>query len=152
MKATLFRNAEELAAFVKGPLGTSSWVEITQAQIDQFAEATGDHQWIHVDPERAKDGPFGKTVAHGYLTLALASRFLFEVLAVHARVVVNYGVERVRFPAPVKVGSRVRGNVELVRVETMKDGSSQATVKVTTEIEGHGKPACVAEILFRYYF
>ena len=134
---TVFEKPADLEAAVGRALGASDWLEITQERVDQFADATGDHQWIHVDPERAKRGPFGATIAHGYLTLSLVNLFLPQILEVRGiSMGVNYGVDRVRFPAPVKVGARVRGGGELVEVEAQKDGAVQAKVRVTVEIEG----------------
>ena len=131
-------------------LGWSPWLELTQGRIDQFAEATGDHQWIHVDPERAALGPFGATIAHGYLTLSLVNLFLPEVVEVKGfSMGVNYGLNRVRFPAPVRVGSRVRGGVELTAAEDVP-GGVQTTMVVTVDIEGGDRPACVAEVISRY--
>ncbi|MGH8929291.1 MAG: MaoC family dehydratase [Egibacteraceae bacterium] len=141
---------DELKAKAGEDLGTSEWHEITQERVDLFADATEDHQWIHVDPERAKEGPFGQTVAHGYLTLSLGPMLLREVLAVSdATVVVNYGLNKLRFPAPVPVGSRVRARVTLAGIEEARTGL-QATLAVTFEREGGDRPVCVAEILFRY--
>ena len=132
-------------------LGTSGWVEITQSQVNQFAEATGDHQWIHVDPQRAKTGPFGGTIAHGYLTLALAPRFIDEVLHIDAYdAVLNYGLNKVRFPAPVPVGSKIRLTATLVDVEDVK-GGLQLTVAGVIEREGSDKPVCVLESLSRLF-
>lgn len=132
-------------------LGYSSWLEITQERIDAFAEATDDRQWIHVDPERAARGPFGTTIAHGYLTLSLAVPLVSEVVAVEGVAMgINYGTNRVRFPAPVPVGSRLRAGVELVASEGV-DGGGQLTLAVVFEIEGAVKPACVAEVVYRYY-
>lgn len=145
-----FTSADELMAAEGETLGTSDWLTIDQERINTFAEATGDHQWIHVDPERARTGPFGTTIAHGYLTLSLAPMLLADVLEVPASQVVNYGVGKVRFPAPVPVGSRVRLAVDLSTVEEVK-GGVQTTFGLTFEVEGSDKPACVAEILFRYY-
>ena len=131
-------------------LGWSPWLELTQDRIDQFAEATGDRQWIHVDPGRAKEGPFGATIAHGYLTLSLVNYFLPQVVEVQGIAMgVNYGLNRVRFPAPVLVGSRVRGGVELSAAEEVS-GGVQTSMIVTVEIEGGERPACVAEVLSRY--
>ena len=131
-------------------LGTSSWHEVTQKQVDLFADATGDHQWIHVDPERAAAGPFGGPIAHGYLTLALGPALLWEVLEVtDASVTVNYGLNRVRFPAPLPVGSRVRADVTCAAVDDVP-GGLQATFTVAFEREGGGKPVCVADLLLRY--
>ena len=124
--------------------GPSSWIEIPQEKIDPFAEATGDHQWIHVDPERAKEGPFGTTIAHGYLTLSLIPVASFEVVPREGRMGINYGLNSVRFPAPVPVGSRVRVTFEVVEVEEI-EGGSQVTMTATVEREGGDKPVCVAE-------
>ena len=132
--------------------GPSSWVEIPQSRIDAFADATDDHQWIHVDPERAAAGPFGTTIAHGYLTLSLLPVASYEVLPrdPEARMGINYGLNRVRFPAPLPVGSRVRTTFEVVSVEEI-EGGSQRTMKATIEREGGDKPVCVAEVIFRNY-
>jgi len=130
--------------------GPSSWIEITQERIDRFADATGDHQWIHVDPERAKDGPFGSTIAHGYLTLSLIPVATFEVVPASGRMGINYGANRVRFPAPVPVGSRVRASFEVVAVEEIQ-GGDQVTMTATVEREGGDKPVCVAEVISRHY-
>jgi acyl dehydratase len=128
--------------------GPSSWVEVSQARIDAFADATGDHQSIHTDPELATAGPFGTTVAHGYLTLSLLPAASYEVLPVEATVV-NYGVNRVRFPAPVPAGSRVRASFRVGAVEQV-EGGAQATIAATVECEGVAKPVCVAELVFRF--
>ena len=131
-------------------LGYSDWLTMTQDRIDLFADATEDHQWIHVDPERAAAGPFGASIAHGYLTLSLVSHFLFQVVEVKGiSMGINYGTNKVRLPAPVRVGSRIRGGVEMVAVEDVP-GGVQATTRVTVEIDGGDKPACVAEIISRY--
>jgi acyl dehydratase len=145
-------SAQEAVDAVGTSLGASGWLEIDQARIDAFAAATGDFQWIHVDPVRAKDGPFGKTIAHGYLTFSLVNMFLPELFRAEARLGVNYGADRLRFPAPVPVGSRVRAVGELAKAEALADNAVQTTVRVTIEIEGGGKPGCVADILGRYYF
>ncbi len=143
-------DVDALSTRPPGPLAASAWRTVTQEQVDRFAEATGDHQWIHVDPERARSGPFGRTIAHGYLTLSLATALLEEVLQVpDASLIVNYGLNRVRFPAPLPVGTRVRMHGELAGVESVT-GGVQATLGLTFEVEGQPKPACVAEILFRY--
>jgi len=150
--ATVFRNPKELAAAVGRPLGHSEWLEITQERIDRFAEATGDHQWIHVDPERAKRGPFGGTIAHGYLTQSLVSFFLPQILEVRGIAMgINYGADRLRFPAPVPVGSKLRGGAELLEVEETRDGAVQAKIRVTVEIQGSDKPGCVIDTISRYY-
>ncbi|HEY8704668.1 MAG TPA: MaoC family dehydratase [Gaiellaceae bacterium] len=129
-------------------LGTSDWVEITQDQVNQFAEATGDHQWIHVDPERAKQGPFGRTIAHGYLTLSLLPQLMPQVMRIEDAVMgVNYGVEKIRFTNPVPVGSRVRLHAKLLGSDA-KGGGRLNRVGVQMEIEGDEKPAMVGEVLF----
>jgi acyl dehydratase len=131
-------------------LGWSPWLELTQERINVFAEATGDHQWIHVDPERAAEGPYGTTIAHGYLTLSLVNLFLPQVVEVTGiSMGLNYGLNRIRFPAPVPVGSRLRGGVQLVSAEEMAGGVT-ARMIVTVEIDGGDRPACVAEVLSRY--
>jgi acyl dehydratase len=141
----------DLAGLVSQRVGVSRWHAVTQEQIDLFAEATGDHQWIHVDPDRARTGPFGTTIAHGYLTLSLAPMLLWDVLEVtEASRVVNYGIGKVRFPAPIPVGSRVRMAVDLAAIEETSDWV-QPTWRLTIQVEGVAKPACVAEILMRYY-
>ena len=142
---------EEVKAKVGEELGVGDWLEVTQERINQFAEATGDHQWIHVDPERAAQGPFGTTIAHGYLTLSLIPSLGGGGLPVTgAKMGINYGLDRVRFIAPVKVGSRVRARRKLVDV-TEGEGFVQLKVEVTVEIEGQDKPAAVAETLSRAY-
>ena len=148
---TVFKTPFELEAAVGQRLGESEWLTIDQARINLFADATGDHQWIHVDPEKAKDGPFGATIAHGYLTLSLVNLFLPQIVDVQGiSMGVNYGGERLRFPAPVKVGSRVRGVGELIAVDNVK-GGVQATIRVTVEIENNDRPACVVDTISRYY-
>ena len=150
---TTLRSGEEFLASVGRELGASPWLVVDQRRIDLFAEATGDHQWIHVDPVRAAGGPFGACVAHGYLTLSLVNLFLPQVLTVEGMTMgVNYGCERVRFPAPLRVGSRVRGVCQLVHAEALGGNGVQATIRVTLEIEGQPKPACVADAISRYYF
>jgi acyl dehydratase len=132
-------------------LGYSEWHEVTQEQVNLFADATGDHQWIHVDIERAKAGPFGGPIAHGYLTLSLTPALLSEILEVSGiSMAVKYGLNKLRFPAPVPVGSKVRAGANLDHVEDVA-GGVQVTITLTFEIEGGTKPVCVAEILFRYY-
>ena len=149
--ATVFATPHDLLAAIGKPLGASDWLEIRQERIDGFADATGDHQWIHVDPERAKSGPFGKTIAHGYLTLSLVNCFLPQIVEVRGiSMGVNYGCEKVRFPAPVPVGARIRGVGQLVAAEEVKGGAVQATVRVTVEIEGGAKPACVVDTISRF--
>jgi len=151
MASTVFKNPAELKESVGKQLGVSEWLEIDQARIDKFAEATGDHQWIHVDPERAKKGPFGSTIAHGYLTQSLVNKFLPEIVEVQGiSMGVNYGADRIRFPAPVPVGSRVRGSAELIKAEDVKGDAVQATIRVTVEIEGSDRPGCVIDTISRY--
>lgn len=146
-----YQHLSELQNLIDTMLGTSDWISIDQARIDQFAAVTGDDQWIHVDPARAAAGPFGTTVAHGHLTLSLLPvmvRTAFKVADV--RMTVNYGLNRVRFPAPVPTGSRVRGHFKLMTFESIT-GGAQVVVEVTTEREGHAKPVCVAESVMRHY-
>ncbi len=132
-------------------LGWTDWIEITQDRVDLFAEATGDHQWIHVDPERARaESPFGGPIAHGYLTLSLSNLFLPQLLEVQGvSAGINYGTGKVRFPSPVPVGSRVRGGAEITAVEEIA-GGVQTTITVSIEVEGQDKPACVVESLSRW--
>ncbi len=140
-----FTSFDELTAAVGESLGTSDWLEIDQARVYAFADATGDHQWIHVDVERAKDGPFGGTIAHGYLTLSLVPFLGSQVFALETPgAKLNYGVNKVRFPNPVRVGSRVRTHVSVVSVDDIPTGK-QMQLKHVIEIEAQDKPACVAE-------
>lgn len=146
-----FESLEALAACLGQEVGTSEWITITQAQIDEFAEATGDRQWIHVDPVRAAAGPFGTTIAHGFLTLSLLPQMAESAIELGGvRMGVNYGLNKVRFPAPVPVGSRLRGHFKLTAFEPI-DGGAQITMEVTMEREGSAKPVCVAESLSRRY-
>ncbi|MGI8816991.1 MAG: MaoC family dehydratase [Pseudonocardia sp.] len=147
----VFTSVEDIKSAVGSHLGTSDWVTIEQKQIDTFADATGDHQWIHVDPDKAKDGPFGKPIAHGFLTLSLNPVLAQTVYRVdNVKMGVNYGLNKVRFTSPVPVGSRVRGSYELVEVTDVA-GGVQLIVKATIELEGSERPAAVAETLVRYY-
>ncbi|OKH98449.1 dehydratase [Streptomyces sp. CB02923] len=147
----VFGSLDELRNAVGEDLGTSDWLEIDQKRIDLFAAATGDHQWIHVDPERAASGPFGSTIAHGYLTLALLPALVPQLLRVdNVRMGINYGVDKVRFPAPVPVGSRLRATARIAGVTEVPDGVQLATT-VTVEREGGEKPVCVAQTLSRFY-
>ncbi|MDX8147430.1 MaoC family dehydratase [Lentzea sp. BCCO 10_0061] len=142
----------ELKALAGTSLGHTDWLQIDQGRVDTFAAATDDHQWIHVDPERAATGPFGGTIAHGYLTLALLIPLMTELLDVSGvRMSLNYGLEKVRFPAPVPVGAKIRllGRVE--SVEDVPGDGVQLTVDFTVEIEGSAKPACVARAVYRHY-
>lgn len=148
---TVFESPSDLLGSVGKTLGPTDWLTIEQARIDQFAEATGDHQWIHVDPVRAADGPFGCTIAHGYLTLSLANLFLPQMLEVtNTSMGVNYGADTIRFPAPVKVGARVRGTGEIRQVEAYR-GGVRAVVRVTVEVEGSERPGCVVDTISIFY-
>ena len=146
------RTADDLRAAKGRHLGHSEWVEITQERIDLFADATGDHQWIHVDPERAKDGPFGGTIAHGYMTLSLAPALLNEIVEFDGlKMGVNYGCNKVRFISPVPVGKAVRMSGTLAAADDVQ-GGVQITIDATFEVEGADKPACVAQIIYRLLF
>ena len=146
---------EDLQARVGQELGVSSWRTVQQADIDTFAKLTGDEQWIHVDPERAKSGPDGTTIQHGFLTLGLATGFLWEVCTVDGfGVVLNYGLNKVRLPAPLKLGSKLRMHVTLADVKTLDSPGGQgaeAVYRLTYEVDGETKPCCVADLVFRYY-
>ena len=147
-----FSSAAELLAAAGTDLGATDWLEITQERVNLFADATGDHQWIHVDPERAKSGPFGGCVAHGYLTLSLVNLFLPQLIHIdNMKMGVNVGTDRVRFPAPVKVGARIRGRGEVLKVEAVGE-AVQSTVRVSIEIEGSERPGCVIDTISRYTF
>lgn len=138
---------DELKASVGEHLGYSDWLEIDQERINLFADATGDHQWIHVDPERAADGPFGSTIAHGFLTLSLVSMLVWQVYTVEGTTMgVNYGTNKVRFPAPLPVDSRIRAGVDILSVEP-GGGGHQVVTQVTIELEGGDRPVCVAEVV-----
>jgi len=148
-----FTSADEIKAAVGTHLGFSDWLEIDQARIDTFADATGDHQWIHVDPERAKNGPFGTTIAHGYLTLSITNMFLPQLVTVStAKLGINYGANKVRFPAPVPVGSRIRVGGEVMEAEDVGGGGVQVIVRLTVEVEGNDRPACVVDSISRWLF
>jgi acyl dehydratase len=150
-KAMVFSSADELRAAAGEQSGPTQWLEIDQKRIDLFADATGDHQWIHVDHEKAAQGPFGTTIAHGYLTLSLIPSFMPELLCVEGMTMgVNYGVNKVRFPAPVPVGSRLRASARISEVSEV-EGGVQLVTAVTIEREGGDKPVCVAETVIRYY-
>ncbi|MFM7410450.1 MAG: MaoC family dehydratase [Actinomycetota bacterium] len=149
--ATVINGIDGLKSSVGTHLGYSNYLTITQERVNQFAEATGDHQWIHVDVERAKSGPFGAPIAHGYLTLSLGPVLLPEIFTVGGiSMGVNYGANKIRFMSPVQVGSKLRAGAKLVNVEDVA-GGAQVTMEVTFEVEGAAKPSCVAEIIFRYY-
>ena len=146
-----FGSVEELVGLKGQPIGFSEWVTVTQEAVNLFADATGDHQWIHVDPERAAQGPFGTTIAHGYLTLSLLPRLMHTIYRVDGlKMAVNYGLNKVRFPSPVPVGSRVRAQTGVVDVTNLGDGAYQVTLSTTVEVDGAAKPACVAESVVRY--
>lgn len=142
-----FNGIAELEAAIGENVGTSDWTEITQESVNLFAEATGDHQWIHVDPEKAKDGPFGGTIVHGFLTLSLLPKFGWEVYTVSGMaMMINYGLNKVRFPAVVPVGSKVRASITLDKLE-QKSSGYQLTTTTTVEAEGVERPVCIAESL-----
>lgn len=142
---------EGIRALAGKEWGAGEWLEITQARIDQFADATDDHQWIHVDPERAKSGPFGASIAHGFLTLSLIPALGRDIVRVEGiKMAINYGLNRVRFPSPVRVGSRVRARTRNLSISDV-EGGVQVVNEVTVEIDGELKPACVAETVSRYY-
>jgi acyl dehydratase len=148
---TVFEQPADLLQAQGKHLGFSDWLEIDQERINLFADATGDHQWIHVDEEKAAEGPYGKTIAHGYLTLSLANLFLPQIMQVNnTSMGVNYGCEKVRFPAAVPVGSRVRGGGEVISVEEVK-GGVQVVVRMTIEVEGGDRPACVIDTISRFF-
>lgn len=150
--ATLFQSPRDLLGQDGLDLGVSDWLTIDQARINAFAEVTGDHQWIHVDPVRAKNGPFGATIAHGYLTLSLVNLFLPQILKVrNFSSGVNVGLDRVRFLSPVIVNSQIRGRGQIASVEEAKGGAIQSILRVTVEIAGQEKPACVADTISRYF-
>jgi acyl dehydratase len=148
---TTVHGAEEFHTLVGTHLGYSEWQVIDQDRVNLFADATGDHQWIHVDPERAKSGPFGGAIAHGYLTLSLAPTLLGQVLTVEGMAFgVNYGCNKVRFPAPVPVGSQIRLGATVAGVEDV-EGGVQVTIDLTFEVKDAPKPSCVAQVVYRYY-
>ena len=147
-----FQTLSELAACTGQEVAVSDWITITQQQVNLFAEATGDHQWIHVDPDKARAGPFGGPIAHGFLTLSLLPRFFessFEIAG--SRMGVNYGLNKVRFTAPVPVGSRLRAHMKLLAAEPIEPGGMQMIWQVTVECEGLAKPVCIAESIVRRY-
>ncbi|MFI0349242.1 MaoC family dehydratase [Actinomadura sp. 9N407] len=149
---TTVTGLDEIKALAGRDLGSSGWLEITQERVDTFADATGDHQWIHVDPERAAKGPFGGTIAHGYLTLSLLIPLFNEVLDIQGVTMsVNYGLEKVRFPAPVPVGGKIRLAVRIASVADVGGDGVQMVVDFTVELDGSAKPACVAQAVYRHY-
>lgn len=149
---TIVQGIDGLKEKVGEHLGYSDWHEVTQDQVNLFADATGDHQWIHVDPERAaKESPFGGPIAHGYLTISLAPKLLPQIMRVDGIAMgVNYGINKLRFPTPVPVGGKLRAGATLAGVEDIA-GGAQVTMDVTFEVEGKDKPACVAQVVYRYY-
>jgi acyl dehydratase len=153
MTAAVFRSAQEYQQAVGRQFGPTDWLTVEQERIDRFAEATGDHQWIHVDTARAAAGPFGGTIAHGFLSLSLVNYFLPQLVRAEGlRHGLNYGCDRVRFPAALRVGARVRGRAEILGVEDLGEGGVQVKTRVTLEAEGTEKPVCVADTLSRLYF
>ncbi len=147
-----FQTLSELAALVGQEVAVSEWITVTQEQVNLFAQATGDHQWIHVDVEKAKAGPFGGPIAHGFLTLSMLPRFFQSAMKVlETRMGVNYGLNKVRFTAPVPVGSRLRAHMKLLKSEPIDQGGTQMAWEVSVEREGSAKPVCVAESLARHY-
>ena len=147
-----FQSLQEFPALVGQEVAVSDWLTVTQAQINQFAQATGDHQWIHVDEEKAKAGPFGTPIAHGFLTLSLLPQFYATAMhIVESRMGVNYGLNKVRFMAPVPVGSRLRARMKLLQCDPIDNHGMQMTWEVTMEREGSAKPVCVAESIVRRY-
>ena len=148
----IFQNLNDLTACIGQEVAVSDWITITQQQVNLFAEATGDHQWIHVDPEKASKGPFGGTIAHGFLTLSLIPKFFESAFQItNSRMGVNYGLNKVRFTAPVPVGSRLRARMKLLACDPIDNAGVQMTWEVTVEREGAVKPVCVAESLVRRY-
>ncbi len=150
---TVINGKDDLKAKVGEHLGYSEWFEVTQQRINDFADATGDHQWIHINEEMAKAGPFGTTIAHGYLTLSLVPMLLSKVMIVDGvKMGVNYGTNKVRLPAPVPSGSKIRLGATIVGVEDLPNGATQNLVDVTIETEGATKPSLVSQLVFLYYF
>ena len=148
--ATVLDGPDAVRAAVGTHLGYSDWLQIDQDRVNTFADATGDHQWIHVDPERAKDGPFGAPIAHGYLTMSLSYFFMPQIVETRGfSAGINYGVDKVRFPSPVKVGQRIRAGAEMLEVTEVK-GGLQTLVRITIEIEGVDRPACVIDSISRW--
>jgi len=148
-----YRGPAALEAALGTEVGPTDWFTIDQSRINGFADVTEDHQWIHIDNERAAAGPFGKTIAHGFLTLSLLSHLVSELRRIEgARMGINYGLNKVRFPAPVPVDSRIRARATMVSAEPTGDGAVQVVTRVTVEVEGNPKPACVADLVSRFYF
>lgn len=152
MANVIITNPEQLLDLEGKTLGTTAWLTVSQQRINLFAEATNDHQWIHVDEEKAAQGPFGACIAHGYLTLSLASDFLFQLIDIQNLAMgVNYGCNKIRFPAPVPVGSEIRGRGDVISVEQIGE-AYQAVIRITIEIEGSERPGCVVDTISRYSF
>ena len=148
-----FDSSAAVLSSVGVDLGVTAWMLVTQDRINKFADATGDHQWIHLDAERSREGPFGATIAHGYLTLSLASHFLPQLVGYRdLKLGINYGCEKVRFPSPVRVGSRIRGHGKVIQAQAVAMDGVQVTVRITVEIEGSDKPGCVVDTLSRLHF
>jgi acyl dehydratase len=148
-----FSSVEEIVGKVGAELGSSEWFEVTQDKVNMFADATGDHQWIHVDEERAKSGPFGGTIAHGYLTLSLTPKLMKDIVAFQgSKMGINYGLNKVRFTNPVRVGKRVRVHARLADAEKVEPNGVHVVYDLTFEIEAEEKPAAVAQAIFRAYF
>ena len=153
MSAAVFRSAKEYQEAVGRSFGPTEWLTVEQNRINLFADATGDHQWIHVDTKRAAEGPFGATIAHGFLSLSLVNYFLPQLVRAEGmRHGINYGCDRVRFPAALRSGSRLRGRAEILAVEDLGEGAVQVKIRTTLEAEGTEKPVCVADTLSRLYF
>jgi acyl dehydratase len=149
---TIIKDHEDLKAHVGQHLGYSDYMTVSQEQVQTFADATGDHQWIHLDVEKAKTGPFGQTIAHGYLTLSLAPVLMGSIWRHEGtKMGVNYGANKIRFMSPVPVGSKIRAGAKLIQVDDIA-GGAQVVVETTFEVEGATKPSCVAELIFRYYY
>ena len=148
----IINHPSDLLTMVGDTMGPTDWLEMTQQRVNQFADATGDHQWIHIDPERAAAGPFGACIAHGYLTLSLASKFLPELMTVNNTTMgVNYGCNKVRFPNAVKVGQRIRGTAKIINAE-QKGKAVQSIAQVTIEVQGETRPACVVDTISLFYY
>jgi acyl dehydratase len=149
----VYRGVDDLVTAVGAELGPTDWMTMDQPRVDAFADATEDHQWIHVDPSRATESPYGATIAHGFLTLSLVPHFMSSLRRFDGvRMGINYGLDKVRFPAAVPTGSRIRGRMTMDNVEALPDNGVQLTTTITVEVEGQAKPACVATLLSRYYF
>ncbi|CAM3211625.1 acyl dehydratase [Williamsia muralis] len=149
----VYRGIADLEAAVGQELGPSDWFPIEQDRVDGFADVTEDHQWIHVDTEKAASGPFGATIAHGFLSLSLVPYFVSQLRRIEgAKMGVNYGLDRVRFPSPVRAGSRIRGRTVVKTADRIDENSIQLVMRTTIEVEGSDKPGCVADLVSRYYF